>query len=184
MNYSNKNLIKYGALAVGLALLLGVFLFWGYRWYLKTFVTGNQLEQTLAIIKPDAVKTHKIGKIIDRIEQEGFTIIDLRKIQLDREQAEKFYQEHKGKPFFHQLVDFMCSGPVVVLILEKINAIQMWRKTMGETDPAKAAENTLRKLFGTNVGQNAVHGSDSKDAATREIAFFFADRSLEKNTKK
>lgn len=155
-------------------------IFFGYRWYAKRFLPSNTIEQTLAIIKPDAVRAHNMGKIVDRIEQEGFTILDLRKVHLEREQAENFYEMHKGKAFFHQLVDFMTSGPVVVLVLEKLNAISQWRKLMGATDPAKAEEGSLRKLFGTDVGRNAVHGSDTPAAAAREIKFFFADRAQSK----
>ena len=135
--------------------------FAGYRWYTKKFGRSNQIERTLAIIKPDAVKAHATGKIIDRIEQDGFTIIDLRKVQLEREQAEKFYAAHKDKKFFHQLVDYMISGPIVVMILEKLNAIPDWRALMGDTDPTKAKAGTIRKQFGTDIGKNAVHGSDS-----------------------
>jgi nucleoside-diphosphate kinase len=148
----------------------------GYRWYIKKFGRSNQIERTLAIIKPDAVKAHATGKIIDRIEQEGFTVLDLRKVQLEREQAEKFYAAHKDKKFFHQLVDYMISGPIVVIILEKLNAIPDWRSLMGDTDPVKAKAGTIRKQFGTDIGKNAVHGSDSTEAATKEIRFFFADR--------
>ena len=175
MTATKKTLLMYGGLAVASALVIGFLIFGVYRMYLKK-VASNQIEQTLAIIKPDAVKTHNIGKIIDKIEQDGFTIVDLRKVQLDRELAERFYQEHKGKAFFHQLVDFMASGPIVVLVLEKMNAIQSWRNLMGNTDPAKAPDNSLRKQFGTTITQNAVHGSDGKDTAMREIGFFFADR--------
>ena len=133
----------------------------------------NVIQQTLAMIKPDAVKAKHTGKIIDRIEHEGFTIIDLKKIHLGAEQAERFYEMHKGKGFFKDLVDFMSGGPIVVLILEKENGIDAWRKLMGATDPAKADIGTIRAEFGTNVGNNAVHGSDSAEAATREIKFFF-----------
>lgn len=153
--------------------------FFGYRWYFQRPLRTNTVERTLAIIKPDAVKTHNTGKIIDKIEQADFSIIDLRKVHLDREQAEKFYEEHRGKKFFHQLVDFMTSGPVVVMILEKINAVADWRDLMGATDPAKAREGSMRKLFGTDMTKNAVHGSDSTKSAHREIRFFFADRSQE-----
>ncbi len=131
------------------------------------------LERTLAIIKPDAIKAKYAGKIIDRIEHEGFSIIDLKKVHMDAEQAERFYEMHKGKKFFKELVDFMCSGPIIVLILEKENGIENWRKLMGVTDPAKAEMGSLRAEFGTNVGSNALHGSDSQEAATREINFFF-----------
>ena len=131
------------------------------------------VERTLAIIKPDAINAKHTGKIIERIEHEGFSIIDLKKVHLDAELAERFYEMHKGKSFFKELVDFMCSGPIIVLILEKENGIESWRKLMGATDPAKAEMGTLRSEFGTNVGSNALHGSDSQEAANREIKFFF-----------
>ena len=162
---------------LGTCLLL-IVAFIGYRWYSKRYMPSNTIERTLAIIKPDAVSAHYTGKIIDRIDQEGFTVTDLRKVTLEREHAEKFYEMHKGKPFFNQLVDYMSSGPIVVMILEKLNAIPEWRKLMGATDPAKATEGTIRKLFGTDITKNAVHGSDSTDAAQREIKFFFADRMI------
>jgi len=134
------------------------------------------LEKTLAIIKPDAIKAKATGKIIDRIEQENFNILGLKKLHLTKEQAEKFYEIHKGKAFFDELIEFMTSGPVVVMALEKENAIQAWRDLMGPTDPAKATNpNSLRKLYGTNVGQNATHGSDAPDTAKQEIAFFFPE---------
>ncbi len=169
----NKHTVLY--VLVGLIVTIGI-AFLGYRWYSKRFMPSNKIEQTLAIIKPDAVLSHYTGKIIDRIEQEGFTILDMRKVYLEREQAEKFYEVHKGKSFYNQLVDYMTSGPVVVMILEKLNAITEWRDLMGATDPAKAKEGTIRKQFGTDIGKNAVHGSDSSAAATTEIKFFFADR--------
>lgn len=133
------------------------------------------MERTLAIIKPDAVKAKNTGKIIDRIEQEGFSIIGLAKLQLDKEQAESFYAVHKGRGFFNELVSFMTSGPIVVLALEKENAVKAWRDLMGATDPLKAEPGTLRKLFGTNVGENATHGSDSLENAAIELDFFFED---------
>ena len=131
------------------------------------------MERTLAIIKPDAVKAKNTGKIIDRIEQENFEIICLKKINLTKNTAERFYEVHKGKAFFDELMQFMTSGPIVVMVLEKENAIQAWRDLMGPTDPAKASEDTLRKLYGTNVGINATHGSDALETAKREISFFF-----------
>ncbi len=133
------------------------------------------MEKTLAIIKPDAVKAKNTGKIIDRIEHEGFDIIGMKKLSLTKQQAEDFYAVHKGKPFLSELVEFMTSGPVIVMALAKTNAVQAWRDLMGPTDPAKAPANTLRKLYGTNIGFNATHGSDSQDNAQKEIAFFFAE---------
>ena len=159
------------------AISLGIFAsFLTYKHFFARRVRRNVIERTLAIVKPDAVRAKNSGKIIDRIEQEGFTIIDMRKIQLDKEQAAQFYGEHQKKSFFSGLVDFMCSGPVIVLLLEKLNAIADWRDLMGSTDGQKSQEGTLRKQFGTDVRNNAVHGSDSPEAAEREIKFFFADR--------
>lgn len=131
------------------------------------------IEKTLAIIKPDAVKAKNTGKIIDRIEKEGFNILSLKKMLLTKQQAEEFYGIHKGKPFFEELVKFVISGPIVVMALKKENAINAWRDLMGATDPAQAKENTLRKLYGTNKGINATHGSDAPETAAVEIKFFF-----------
>ncbi|MFC1894331.1 nucleoside-diphosphate kinase [Candidatus Dependentiae bacterium] len=131
------------------------------------------VEKTLAIIKPDSVEDKNVGKIIDRIEQEGFNILEMKKTQLITKQAENFYAVHKGKPFLSELVEYVTSGPVIVMVLEKENAIADWRKLMGATDPAKAEENTLRKLYGTHIGRNATHGSDSPENAEIEIKFFF-----------
>ena len=131
------------------------------------------VERTLGIIKPDAVKAKNSGKIIDRIEKEGFNVVAIKKLNLTKDQAENFYAVHKGKPFLDELVEFMISGPVVVMALEKDNAIKAWRDLMGATDPALAEENTLRKLYGTNKGINATHGSDAQETAKAEIEFFF-----------
>ncbi|MFA6264063.1 MAG: nucleoside-diphosphate kinase [Candidatus Babeliales bacterium] len=133
------------------------------------------MERTLAIIKPDAVRAKNAGKIIDRIEAEGFTIVGMKKLHLSKEQAESFYAVHKGKPFYVELVEFMISSPVVVMALEKANAIQAWRDLMGSTDPVKAAPNCLRRLYGTNVGVNATHGSDAPQTAAAEVRFFFPE---------
>jgi nucleoside-diphosphate kinase len=131
------------------------------------------IEKTLAIIKPDAVAAQNEGKIIDLIKQHGFTILAEKRMQLTQEEAEAFYAVHKERPFFGELVEFMISGPVVVMALEKENAIADWRKLMGDTDPAKADEGTVRKLFGSNIGENATHGSDSPETAAHEVRFFF-----------
>ena len=147
----------------------------GYMFVIKPYFAHKNLQQTLAIIKPDAVEAKVTGKIIEKIEQAGFKIVDLRKIKLEKEGAEKFYAEHKDKKFFPDLVSFMISGPVIVMILEKEEAINDWRQLMGTTDPAKAKDGTLRKLFGTSIEKNAVHGSDSVESASREIKFFFSD---------
>lgn len=135
------------------------------------------MERTLGIIKPDAVKAKYSGKIIDRIEHEGFSIVGMKKLHLTKQQAESFYDVHAGKPFFDELVSFMTSGPVIVMALEKTNAIQAWRDLMGATNPAAAAENTLRKLYGASIGENATHGSDAPETARREVAFFFPELS-------
>ncbi len=133
------------------------------------------METTFAIIKPDAVKAHFAGKIIDRIEQEGFEIVGMRKMNISREQAEHFYAVHKERPFFGELVSFMISGPVIVMALRKDNAIMAWRDLMGATDPVKAAVGTMRRTFGAHVGENATHGSDAPETAAQEVAFFFPE---------
>lgn len=130
-------------------------------------------EKTLAIIKPDAVRKRVVGKIIQRIEDEGFEILGLKMLHLSKDEARKFYQVHKDKPFYESLTDFMSSGPVVVLLLEKENAIKHWREVMGATDPAQARPGTLRRQFGFSVERNAVHGSDAPETAEYEIGFFF-----------
>jgi len=132
------------------------------------------VEQTLSIIKPDAVKKNHIGDIVARFEKAGLTIAAQRMMQLSRAQAEGFYAEHKGRPFFDGLVDFMTSGPVVVQVLSGENAILLNRELMGATDPAKAAPGTIRADFADAIDANAVHGSDSPASAAREIAYFFA----------
>jgi nucleoside-diphosphate kinase len=131
------------------------------------------MELTLAIIKPDAVKARNSGKIIDRIEQEGFNIIDIKKLALSKEKVEEFYEIHKKQPFFDELIVFMISGPIVVLALKKDNAVSEWRRLMGSTNPDQADDGSLRKLYGTNIGENATHGSDSQETAFSEVAFFF-----------
>jgi nucleoside-diphosphate kinase len=131
------------------------------------------VERTLCIIKPDAVEKRKVGGILQRIEDGGFRILALRMTHLSRREAEGFYEVHRQRPFFGELVQFMTRSPVAVAVLERENAVVAWRDLMGATDPAKAADNTIRKLFGSNVGENATHGSDSLDNAKREIAYFF-----------
>lgn len=132
-------------------------------------------EKTLAIIKPDAVNNKHIGDIINMIEKHGFTIIRLQKMQLSADQGRIFYAQHKDKPFFEELVNFISSGPAVVMVLEKENAIKDWRELMGATDPLKALEGTIRKKYGASIGANAVHGSDSPKAAVFEIQQFYPD---------
>src|SRR5438034_7845251 len=129
--------------------------------------------QTLAIIKPDAVGTGHTGKTIDRIISGGFRIRALKMIHQTRQQAEGFYEVHRGKPFYEGLTEFMSSAPCVVMVLEKEDAVKAWRDLMGATDPAKADEGTIRKEFGASVGENATHGSDSDENAAIEIAYFF-----------
>lgn len=133
------------------------------------------MERTFAIIKPDAVAAGNSGKIIDRIEREGFKIVAMKKIWMTKKMAEGFYAVHKDKPFFNDLTTFMSSGPSIVMILEKENAIADWRKLMGATNPANAEEGTLRKEFGKNIDNNAVHGSDAPETAAQETRYFFAD---------
>jgi nucleoside-diphosphate kinase len=131
------------------------------------------VERTLCIIKPDAVEKRKGGAILQRIEEGGFRVLALRMVHLTRGEAEGFYDVHRQRPFFGELVQFMTRSPVIVAALERENAVTAWRDLMGATDPAKAAAGTIRKLFGSNVGENATHGSDSADNAKREIAYFF-----------
>ena len=138
-------------------------------------------DKTFAIIKPDAVKNGYTGKIYDRILKSDFSIIGAKLLQMTQDQAEGFYEVHKGKPFFNDLINFMTSGPCMVLALEKKDAVQSWRDTIGSTNPKEAAENTIRKDFATNVQENAVHGSDSNENAQKEIAFFFTDSELLSN---
>lgn len=136
------------------------------------------LERTLAIIKPDAVSSKNTGKIIDILEDNGFSIIGMKKIRLTKEQAKRFYIVHKDRPFYDSLTTFMSEGSVIVMVLEKENAIDEYRRLMGATNPEDAGEGTIRKLFGTNIERNAVHGSDSKESADFEIPFFFNELEL------
>ena len=137
--------------------------------------TGNL---TFAIIKPDAVGAGHTGKIVDRIISGGFRIRAMKMIHQTREQAEGFYEVHRGKPFYDGLTEFMSSGPCVVMVLEQEGAVKAWRDLMGATDPAKADEGTIRKEFGGSVGENATHGSDSDENAAIEIAYFFSKLEL------
>jgi nucleoside-diphosphate kinase len=131
------------------------------------------VQRTLAIIKPDVVRKHKIGAVVDRIEAEGFRILGLKPLHLTSEQAEGFYAVHRGRPFFQGLTKFMSSGSIIVMCLEREDAIQKWREVIGATDPAKAALGTVRQSYGSTVGENAVHGSDGPDTAAFEISYFF-----------
>lgn len=133
---------------------------------------------SFAMIKPDAVATGKVGAILAHVQQAGFEIRALRMVRLSRVEAEAFYAVHQGRPFFEELVSFMCSGRAVAMVLEKPDAVAAWRTTIGATDPADAAPGTIRKLFAESKGRNAVHGSDSDETAVREVAFFFPEREL------
>jgi len=136
------------------------------------------IEQTLSIIKPDAVAKNIIGEIYSRFEKNGLCIVAARMMQLSKEQAEGFYAVHRERPFYKDLVEFMTSGPVIVQVLEGENAINKNRELMGATNPADAAPGTIRADFATTVDENAVHGSDGPDTAKQEIAFFFGDGGL------
>ncbi len=132
-------------------------------------------EKTLAIIKPDAVKKRIAGKIIQRIEDEGFEIKALKMLNLSKEDAQGFYIVHKDKPFYDSLTDFMSSGPIFVISMEKENAISSWREVMGVTNPAIAEPGTIRREFGFSIERNATHGSDARETADWEINYFFKD---------
>ncbi len=132
------------------------------------------IERTLSIVKPDAVERNLTGAIVARLEQEGFVVKAMKRVHLTRAEAEGFYAEHKGRGFFDELVAFMSRSPIVVMALEREDAVAKYREVIGATDPAKAAEGTIRKLYGSSVGENAVHGSDKPATAAREIAYFFA----------
>ena len=136
------------------------------------------MERTLSIIKPDAVKKNLIGKIVARFEEEGLRIAAMRKVHLSKREAEGFYAVHAERPFFGELTDFMSSGPAVVMVLEGDNAITRNREIMGATNPAEAAEGTLRKLYADSIGENAVHGSDAPETAAVEISYFFRGTEL------
>ena len=135
-------------------------------------------ERTFSILKPDATERNLTGKINAVIEDAGLRIVAQKRIKMSRAQAEKFYEVHKERPFYGELVDFMTSGPVVVQVLEGDNAVQRYREVMGATNPAQAADGTIRKLFAKSVGENSVHGSDSQDNARIEIAQFFTDADI------
>jgi len=132
------------------------------------------MSHTLAIIKPDAVGAGKAGKILAHLEEAGFSIRAMRLLSLSRAQAGAFYEIHRGRPFFEELVEFMSSGPVIPLVLEADDAVPLLRETIGATDPAEAAEGTVRRLYAESKGRNAIHASDSDENARGEIAFFFS----------
>ncbi|HUR79131.1 MAG TPA: nucleoside-diphosphate kinase [Thermoanaerobaculia bacterium] len=135
-------------------------------------------NRTFTIIKPDSVRKGNFGKIISRIESEGFRVLGVKKMGLSDRQAQAFYAVHKERPFYGSLVEYMTSGPVYVAALERDNAVAELRKLMGATDPTKADAGTIRKEFGESIEQNAIHGSDSDENAKGEIAFFFAESEL------
>ena len=136
------------------------------------------MERTFAIIKPDAFAAGNAGKILSRIYEEGFKVAGLKKLYLSRIEAEGFYYVHKSRPFFGELTEFMSSGPCVVMVLEADGAIKKWRDLMGATNPADAREGSLRRQFGTSVGENATHGSDAPETAAFEIGYFFSGLEL------
>jgi nucleoside-diphosphate kinase len=131
------------------------------------------MANTLGIIKPDAVRRKLVGSIVSKIEKDGLVLRGMKVVHLTRQRAEEFYAIHEDKPFYKSLVKFMTSGPIVVIVLGGHGAIERWRELMGNTDPAKAKYNTIRREFGTSIEKNAVHGSDSPATAKTEVAFFF-----------
>lgn len=136
------------------------------------------VEQTLSIIKPDAVSKNIIGKIISRFEKAGLKIVAAKMLHMNEDKAGGFYAEHRARPFFGELVEFMTSGPIVVQVLEGENAIALNRELMGATNPENAEEGTIRKDFAESIGRNAVHGSDSAESAAREIRYFFSTEEI------
>lgn len=136
------------------------------------------MERTFAIIKPDAVERNIIGKILEKVETAGFRIVGMKKILLSTCEAEGFYYVHKERPFFNDLCSFMSRSPVVVMVLERDNAISAWREVMGATNPANAEAGTIRKDFGLSIEENSVHGSDSPESAAFEIPYFFSQLEL------
>ena len=138
------------------------------------------LQRTFSIIKPDAVAKHAIGDILKTLEDKGFRILGMRMLEITKQQAEGFYAVHAGKAFFDSLTTFMSSGRIVVLALEKENAIADLREVMGATNPAQAAEGTIRKKWGSSIERNAIHGSDAEETARFELGYFFADYELAK----
>jgi nucleoside-diphosphate kinase len=136
------------------------------------------VERTFSIVKPDAFAAGQAGEILAAIQKAGFRVLALRTTRLTKAQAEGFYAIHRGKPFFADLVEFMTEGTIIVMALEREDAIKELRETMGATDPAKAAEGTIRKRFGTSIGHNCIHGSDAPETAAVELSFFFSGSEL------
>jgi len=132
------------------------------------------LQRTLAIIKPDAVRKNAIGSIIEQLERNSFRILAMKILEISKHQAEQFYAVHAHRPFYNSLTNFMSSGPIVVLALERENAIPDLRQLMGSTNPADAAEGTIRKKWASSIEQNAIHGSDAEESARYELSYFFA----------
>jgi nucleoside-diphosphate kinase len=132
------------------------------------------VERTLSILKPDAVEKNHSGAILARLESEGFVVRAMKRIHLSRTEAEGFYAEHRGRGFFDELCTFMSRSPIIIMALEREDAVAKYREVIGATNPANAAEGTIRKLYAASVGENAVHGSDKLESAVREIGYFFA----------
>jgi nucleoside-diphosphate kinase len=139
----------------------------------------SQMQKTFSIIKPDAVASGKAGKILSLLEENGFRVVALRMTKLSQSQAEGFYAVHKDRPFYGSLVKFMTEGPVIVMALEREDAVKKLRETMGATNPANAAEGTVRKLYAESIERNAIHGSDAPETAAEELKYFFTTIELE-----
>lgn len=139
------------------------------------------MERTLAIIKPDALAGGHAGKIIDRIVSEGFAIRAMKLVRLTKREAEGFYAVHRERPFFGELTEFMSSAPCIPLVLERVDAVAKWREVIGATNPAEAADGTIRKQFATSMGENAVHGSDSPENGIKEGRYFFSESEIVAN---
>lgn len=177
MRITNSNFYLITITALAALLIIGLYFF-----SRKSNCCGDchvhgahATERTFAIIKPDAVAAGKANEIIQSIQDRGFTILAQKEITIDPETAQLFYAAHKDKPFFDELVSFISSGPAIVLALEKENAIADWRSAVGATNPAEAQEGTLRKAYGTDIGHNALHGSDSSESAHQELKLFFPE---------
>ena len=139
------------------------------------------MQRTLAILKPDCVRKNLIGKVVKRLEAEGFKIVAMKLVKLNSKSASEFYAVHKQRPFYYDLVSFMSSGPCVPIVLEKENAIEDFRKIIGATDPAEAEDGTVRKMYADGKEQNIVHGSDAPETAANEIGYFFSSKELVEN---
>lgn len=136
------------------------------------------MERTLTIVKPDAVASGSSGKVLSHLEASGFSILAVKRIRLSEQQAQGFYEVHRERPFFNDLVKFMTEGPVIVAVLQREKAVSYLREVMGATNPAEAVEGSIRALYGTNIERNAIHGSDSSENAVQEIQFFFSRAEL------